>query len=122
MQGFLSFLLGDKAEAKSLRQELKFKIIPMLNPDGVILGNYRTGIQGNDLNRLYARPDKNLYPIPYSLKKIIRNIKVYKKRKVLSYFDMHGHSKKKGVFMYTPNFCLNELNYYKIRIIPKMLS
>lgn len=30
----------------------------MLNPDGVIVGNYRTGLAGRDLNRTYIDPDK----------------------------------------------------------------
>jgi len=29
----------------------------MLNPDGVILGNYRTGVAGRDLNRTYINPN-----------------------------------------------------------------
>ena len=30
----------------------------MLNPDGVALGNYRTGISGKDFNREYRDPEK----------------------------------------------------------------
>lgn len=30
----------------------------MMNPDGVALGNYRTGLSGKDFNREYKDPDK----------------------------------------------------------------
>lgn len=33
-------------------------IVPMLNVDGVVLGNNRTGIVGYDLNRLYNQDEK----------------------------------------------------------------
>lgn len=29
-----------------------------MNPDGVALGNYRTGLSGKDFNREYKDPDK----------------------------------------------------------------
>ena len=29
----------------------------MLNPDGVIIGNYRTGLSGKDFNREFTNPD-----------------------------------------------------------------
>jgi murein tripeptide amidase MpaA len=29
------------------------KILPMLNPDGVFIGNYRTGVIGVDFNRKF---------------------------------------------------------------------
>ena len=33
-----------------------FKLVPMLNPDGVIVGNYRTNLAARDLNRTYKDP------------------------------------------------------------------
>lgn len=34
----------------------------MLNPDGVIHGNTRTSITGNDLNRRWTHPNSELHP------------------------------------------------------------
>lgn len=39
--GFLDFIISSHPIAKVLRENLVFKIVPMLNPDGVYLGNYR---------------------------------------------------------------------------------
>ncbi len=41
VEGILGFLVSNEPEAVKLRDKYVFKIIPMLNPDGVILGNYR---------------------------------------------------------------------------------
>jgi murein tripeptide amidase MpaA len=43
--------VSDDEDAKYLRNNFVFKIIPMLNPDGVIIGNNRTSLSGYDLNR-----------------------------------------------------------------------
>ena len=51
MEGIVETLLSDEREAKQLRDTYVFKIIPMLNPDGVIVGNYRCSLAGLDLNR-----------------------------------------------------------------------
>lgn len=48
-----------------------FKIVPMLNPDGVAIGNYRTGLSGKDFNREYRAPDKVLFPEVYHFKKLV---------------------------------------------------
>jgi murein tripeptide amidase MpaA len=50
MKGVIDFLISDNPEAKTLRDNFVFKIIPMLNPDGVINGNYRCSLAGCDLN------------------------------------------------------------------------
>ena len=44
-------------EAQKLRDSLIFKIVPMINPDGVVSGNYRTSFIGKDLNRLFLPDD-----------------------------------------------------------------
>lgn len=44
-QGLINFLVSDDPNAKKLRENFVFKIVPMLNPDGVYLGNYRFGEQ-----------------------------------------------------------------------------
>ncbi len=58
MKGAVEFLLSDDPEAETLRDACVFKIVPMLNPDGVIQGNYRCSLAGCDLNRRYACPSK----------------------------------------------------------------
>lgn len=37
------------------------------------------------------------------------------------FLDFHGHSLKKNVFMYGPQYKIWNNNYYKSRIFPKML-
>ena len=52
MEGILDFLTDPyNKEAIYLRHNCIFKIIPMINPDGVIHGNYRCCLAGVDLNR-----------------------------------------------------------------------
>ena len=41
MKGIMDFLLSENTLAKILRKSFVFKIIPMMNPDGVRYGNYR---------------------------------------------------------------------------------
>jgi len=43
----------------------------MLNPDGVINGNYRCSFAGCDLNRRWRYPKQHLHPTIYYAKKLI---------------------------------------------------
>ena len=68
MQGFIKYLLGESHQAKQLRKRVVFKIVPMINTDGVIIGNYRTSMAGNDLNRRYVKPDFRIHPTVCAIK------------------------------------------------------
>lgn len=72
MRGVLEFLTSEAPEARALRERFVFKIVPMINVDGVVHGNYRCSMAGCDLNRRYKSPSKWLHPEVVSLKKLAK--------------------------------------------------
>ena len=60
--GLIEFLTSADAAAKKLRKHVTFVIVPMLNPDGVFLGNYRTAFCGLDLNRQHESRSSLRWP------------------------------------------------------------
>lgn len=72
----------------------------MLNPDGVFVGNYRTGIIGDDFNRKFYSGKKEFFPQINSLKKIV--IQSKKVGDVHLFLDLHGHSILKNSFIFGP--------------------
>ena len=98
MKGVLDFLLGSSSEAEELLNGHVFKIVPMLNPDGVIIGNYRCGLSGNDLNRRWRNPSHIAHPTIFHWKALLaRSIQ---ERPTVAFIDLHGHSRKSNVFCY----------------------
>lgn len=135
VEGLINHLLGNSLQATQLRKRLIFKIIPMINVDGVIAGNYRTSMSGNDLNRQFFQPDKHLHPEVVSIKKMMHHLTHGKKKKledkegieileedIVAYIDIHGHSLKKNVFMYGNQFPLSSDKYYRTRLIPRLFE
>jgi murein tripeptide amidase MpaA len=68
MKGVIDYLVGPSIGARILRDNFIFKIIPMMNPDGVILGNTRCSLAGLDLNRMWQDPTKEIHPVIYYVK------------------------------------------------------
>lgn len=72
MRGLLYFLTDpDNEEARLLRENFVFKVVPMLNPDGVINGNYRCSLAGCDLNRRWKAPNKIIHPTIFHAKRLV---------------------------------------------------
>lgn len=113
----------------------------MLNVDGVIAGNYRSSMAGADLNRRYLNPDARLHPEICAVKELIGDLTFGRPKldsdsnrggakkepdvdeeDILCMLDMHGHSRKKNVFIYGPQYPLSSEKYYRSRLIPKLLS
>jgi murein tripeptide amidase MpaA len=98
IDGIIRYLLGNSKEAKLLRSNYIFKIVPMLNPDGVIYGNYRCSLLGVDLNRRWMNPSKILHPTIFYTKQLTKMLDI--ERTVELFTDIHGHSRKFNAFMY----------------------
>lgn len=124
VKGLIDFLIGNSREAKLLRKKFIFKVVPMLNPDGVIYGNYRCSLLGVDLNRRWEKPQKNLHPTIYYSKKLLQAFS--EENEVLMFCDFHGHSMKKDAFMYgccsKENDLADRQNNVFIRLIPYLFS
>ena len=63
VEGLVDFVLSDDPYARALRNNVIFNIVPMVNPDGVAVGNYRVSTRrstahphGVDLERQWAHP------------------------------------------------------------------
>lgn len=68
----------------------------MVNIDGVTVGNYRTNLSGNDINRKWDHPSKQLHPEVWYIKQ-----KISEDRKNIKLFlDLHAHSRKMNSFFY----------------------
>jgi hypothetical protein len=103
MHGLLKFLTSTSRDATKLREHFVFKIIPMLNPDGVINGSHRCGLAGVDLNRVWDFPNQLLHPSIYHSKGLIQYIVDVLHKKPFVFVDLHGHSKRSNVFMFGNN-------------------
>ena len=112
VHGVLQFL--SQQSPNKLKDLLTFKIVPMINVDGVYGGNYRTSFIGKDNNRLYmqrpktslgeeeenfTRVNEKLLPEITAVKKLISD----NRQDILTFIDVHHHCVKRGAFMYGPS-------------------
>lgn len=112
VEGIMNFLLSDSQEAQYLLDNYSFRIVPMLNIDGVVNGNARADLSGYDPNRKWTDPSRIYQPIIHNIKKIIE------KDSVEMVLDLHSHSRKLGTFFY----CNSSPHYSNtIKIFPMMV-
>ena len=108
VDGLLSYLVSE--EAAELRKRTIFRVVPMLNPDGVALGHYRRDARGDDLNRQYADVDGTTHPSCAALLALAKDA-----HNLVAVIDCHAHASKRGIFLfgnYTP----------KLDVFPALLA
>lgn len=85
-------LLKADIEKEFLLSKYDIYVFPIVNLDGVILGNYRCNAAGYDLNRCWDKEDVSKYPEVFYIKKEI--MKIQKRQEIEFILDFHGHSTK----------------------------
>ena len=70
---------------------VELHIVPMINPDGVIIGNSRVNLGGVDLNRKWGEKvvNEQLAPESFMCKEYIKRFK----GRTLMFLDFHGHTR-----------------------------
>ncbi|XP_071546044.1 uncharacterized protein [Panulirus ornatus] len=119
MKGVLDFLTADHPKAHELRNQFIFKVIPMLNPDGVVVGNHRCSLVGRDLNRQYKMVVKEMFPAIWHTKAMVRRL--MDEHGVVMYGDFHAHSRKHNIFLYGCENRRNQDNHLREQIFPLLL-
>ena len=102
LDGLLAFITSDQPAAVQLRQWCVFKIVPMLNIDGVVEGNYRTNLSGLDLNRYWAKTSALQHPTIHFTKQLMFEMQ-QSKQPLLIFIDWHGHSTMSSTGLYGCN-------------------
>merc|ERR1719230_629086 len=97
MRGFMDFLLGDSNDAKACLHNLRWLVVPMLNPDGVSSGRTRTNLEGVDLNRHHHDTSA---PETQGLRAALQE-EVLEGATPLAFIDIHSHSRRRGIFFIT---------------------
>ena len=99
-EGIIDFLLSSDPVAEDLRERFVFLIVPMLNPDGCFLGNYRCCSLGYDLNRCWLSPSAWSHPSIHYLKKLLLQMTVDSPTRLDFFLDMHAHAGSTHAFTY----------------------
>ena len=121
LEGFVRALLETTTFSFKLLAACNFHILPMMNPDGVAAGNYRTSFSGRDLNRKFDEVGSFLYPEINGLVALVQRLKKQRQRAEF-FFDFHSHSSKKNLFCYGPDHPEGSANCLKSRVFVKILS
>lgn len=119
LQGLLDFLTNpEDLRARILRKFFVFKIIPMINPDGVFHGHHRYDTNGYNMNRHYINPNPKLQPEIYAIRRIV--LFYSQQHKIKHFLDLHGHSSSKGHFVFGNN--LDFVSQVENVLFPKLLE
>eukprot|EP01022_Parablepharisma_sp_SALTPOND_P018752 TRINITY_DN310_c0_g2_i1.p1 TRINITY_DN310_c0_g2~~TRINITY_DN310_c0_g2_i1.p1 ORF type:complete len:1282 (-),score=157.74 TRINITY_DN310_c0_g2_i1:3773-7618(-) len=123
VEGIVKFLVSDNPLAVTIRDLYIFKVVPMLNPEGVLTGNFRCSLTGTDLNRRWDQPDEILHPQIFFLKHLLKKL-VTEKKEILVFCDLHGHSRKNNAFVYGCNKAANGgfCSWTKVRLLPRIIA
>lgn len=93
MEGVIGELMSESEEMEGFRSFFDFYVFPMVNPDGVMLGNSRTGVSGRDVNRIWDNPTDH-EPEVKQVKTFLE--KIGRKQEVVVCLDVHGNFRKTG--------------------------
>eukprot|EP00347_Sterkiella_histriomuscorum_P018404 403345634 len=98
LNGILDFLMSNTKQSKILLENYIFKVIPLLNPDGVYRGYFRLDTYNHNLNRFYLDPNPQFQPTIYAARQAVIQQQNYGNLHI--YLDLHGHAVKKGCFIF----------------------
>lgn len=109
----------DDPRAIAFREHFVLYLVPMLNPDGVAVGHYRSDTRGENLNRHYDCPTEQDHPSIAAVKSLLRELTA--EGDLFAYVDLHAHANKRGCFIYG-NSASDDDTQAEVLLLPKLMS
>jgi hypothetical protein len=97
-EGMLNWLLGGSPQAAELTRRSVVFLVPFMNPDGVLLGNYRVNSLGMNLNRVWDDPQPEFAPSVAAVEREMESA-VASGREIEIFVDFHTWSTKLENFL-----------------------
>ena len=103
LEGLINFLLTDDADAINARKQFIYKLIPMMNPDGVFHGTTRYNSEMEDLNNIWLSEEKK-QPEVAGVKRWAENW-LGQGHNIDLFIDVHNHTQfyTYNVFIFNDN-------------------
>ncbi|XP_045511088.1 cytosolic carboxypeptidase 6-like [Colias croceus] len=120
-QGFLDFLVSSSEKAQALRNNIVIQVVPMVNPDGVFLGNHRSDLLGSDLNRCWNRATSYAHPALIAINELVKKITAEKTLQLDFIIDLHSDIIHEGVFV-RGNSYDDVYRFERHAVLPKFLA
>jgi murein tripeptide amidase MpaA len=106
IHGLINTLCSQNHAANKMRNLYEWWVLPMVNPDGIVAGNYRTNCQGKDMNRHFYSDDDPMADKEGRCSEV-ETMRDYMKNnlgkdQLKMFIDIHAHSIQTSIFSYAP--------------------
>ncbi|KAI5634552.1 zinc carboxypeptidase domain-containing protein [Phthorimaea operculella] len=98
-----------------------FQVIPMLNPDGVFLGNQRSDLLGSDMNRSWTRATSYQHPALIAVNDQLKKLNAERTIQLDFVIDIHADISLEGVFIRGNSFD-DIFRFERHAVLPKFLA
>jgi hypothetical protein len=98
VEGLIQAVFADNDFGVTLRHNFSWFIIPMMNPDGVVCGLHRPSLSGDDINRVWGKPDREMHPVVTAVLDTLTIL--HRDRPIPFFLDFHGYPGEYNSFVY----------------------
>ena len=119
IEGLINFLLSDHQEARRSREKFIYKIIPMVNIEGVIIGNSCCNIAGVPIHKNHS----SLLDIFCTDIRVIQKLayKIQSRNRIFLFMEICGSFKNLGSFTYPPECSKDSHKYLLSKVFVELM-
>ncbi|OMJ72415.1 hypothetical protein SteCoe_29148 [Stentor coeruleus] len=120
VEGLIKFLLSDNPDSCKSRDCFIYKIIPMVNPEGVVIGNSRSTITGLSIQQKLSEMSDLFESVPKYIKKLA--YKIQSRLGIYIYLEFGGTFTNLGSFIHNPHSVKDPQKHFLTKVIAEIIN